>query len=224
MPTHNTKIKSSRMKLKLFRGRLERPIEHLLRNSLAHLIPSVSRIKRDAMKLLLPWLIFTLAIFSWMPEQMAEAQFPKDEATAKSLIGTWRLVSRVTTTQSGKRVVDQLGEHPVGYLIYDNSGHVFAQLMRPNRSEQEMENCGGRRSRGENNPALICGYDAYFGTYKLLGTQVVHHLEGALAPEDIGKEIHRSFAVEGDRLTITFSTTATNGEKATRTITWERVK
>lgn len=170
-------------------------------------------------------LIFAVTIFSYPSEQASLAQSVKNDLAPKSLIGTWRLVSRVTTTQSGKQVVDQLGEHPIGYLIYDSSGHVFAQLMRPNRSEQDMENCGGRRGRAENNPALICGYDAYFGTYKLLGAaEVVHHLEGALAPEDIGKDVRRSFLVEGDRLTIKFSTTAPNREKVTRTIIWKRMK
>src|SRR5262249_29842576 len=164
-------------------------------------------------------------ILAGMPKQMAVAQSSEDGMRAKSLIRSWRLVSRVTMTDSGKQFVDQLGEHPVGYLVYDNSGHVFAQLMRANRSEQEMENCGAQRSRAANNSALICRYDAYFGTYKLIGaTDVVHYLEGALVPDDIGKDIRRSFLVEGDRLTIKFSTTTTDREKATRTIVWERVK
>lgn len=52
--------------------------------------------------------------FHWMPEQMAEAQLLTNGATVKSLIGTWPLVSPVTTTQSGKQLVDQLESTPLG--------------------------------------------------------------------------------------------------------------
>jgi hypothetical protein len=45
-----------------------------------------------------------------------------------------------------------------------------------------------------------------------------------LPTEDIGKDVRHSFLVEEDRPSIKFSTTAPNGEKATRTIIWERMK
>jgi len=45
------------------------------------------------------------------------------------LVGTWRLVSRVVTLEDGTAVQDPgLGKTPSGYLIYDSSGHVAAQL------------------------------------------------------------------------------------------------
>jgi hypothetical protein len=146
---------------------------------------------------------------------------------ASQLIGTWRLLSRETTTSNGERIVDPgLGARPIGYLIYDSTGHVVAQLMRENRSVSEMENCGSRRTKGRNNVSSFCGYDAYFGTYTLDETQgaVTHHLEGALSPDDVGKDVRRSFVVTDDRLTITFSTTSPADLPAKRTLVWERVK
>jgi hypothetical protein len=72
----------------------------------------------------------------------------------------------------------------------------------------------------------ILGYDAYFGTFKIdeqAGT-VTHHLEAALWPGDVGKDIDRHFTLSGDQLTITFNTTTREGVKVTRTLIWERMK
>ena len=50
----------------------------------------------------------------------------------------------------------------------------------------------------------ILGYDAYFGSYTVDKAKgiVTHHLESALFPGDIGKNITRHFAIAGDVLTI----------------------
>ena len=142
------------------------------------------------------------------------------------LIGTWRLVSRVTTLSSGQQFEDkELGSKALGYLVYDETGHVFAQLMRPNRTQKEMEGCSNRIEAGANNSSNLCGYSAYFGTYTLVKEgEVVHHIEGSLAPADVGNDVHRTFAIEGNRLTIALPTTTPDGQKATRTLIWERVK
>lgn len=72
----------------------------------------------------------------------------------------------------------------------------------------------------------ILGYDAYFGTFKINEEAgvVTHHLEAALWPGDIGKDIDRHFTISGDQLTITFDTTTRDGVKVTRVLKWERMK
>jgi lipocalin-like protein/uncharacterized protein DUF4440 len=152
------------------------------------------------------------------------AQSGRNSAAAQ-LVGTWRLVSRTVTKADGERIAEPvLGEKPEGYLIYDESGHVAAQLMRPGRTAAQMKNCGESPVKAQNNSTSVCGYDAYLGTYKLADGGVVHHLELALSPDDIGKDIHRSFVIAGDQLTITFPTTLPDGKTMTRTVLWERVR
>jgi Lipocalin-like domain/Domain of unknown function (DUF4440) len=146
-------------------------------------------------------------------------------SAAAQLVGTWRLVSRTVTNADGERIAEPaLGEKPEGYLVYDGNGHVAAQLMRPGRTAAQMKNCGAVPAKAQNNSTTVCGYDAYFGTYKLADGGVVHHLELALSPDDIGKDIHRSFVIAGDQLTITFPTTLPEGKTVTRTVLWERVR
>jgi Lipocalin-like domain len=146
------------------------------------------------------------------------------------LIGSWRLISRQSRRASGALEVDPgLSTVPLGVLIYDQSGHIAAQLSRRDRTVAMVgEECeAAATTKGTSDTAqTILGYDAYFGTYTINEQAgiVTHHLEAALWPGDIGKDIVRHFTISGDHLTITFDTTTREGVKVTRTLIWERMK
>jgi hypothetical protein len=133
-----------------------------------------------------------------------------------------------TTTSDGKGLVDPgLSETPTGVLIYDRFGHVAAQLSRPGRTVGALaDECrAAEKVKGTNDTAqTILGYDAYFGTYTVDAKEgvVTHHLESALFPGDIGKNIKRNFTVAGDTLTIKFHTTTADGTPVVRTLVWDR--
>lgn len=140
------------------------------------------------------------------------------------LVGTWRLISRVVALEDGAAVHDPgLGKTPAGYLIYDSSGHVAGQLMRLDRPM--AIDCGTSDSASSNNSQSVNGYDAYFGTYTIDEDShtVTHHLEGALAAADLGKNLVREFHVSGDKLIIIVRASLPK-EKQIRTLTWERVR
>ena len=146
------------------------------------------------------------------------------------LIGGWTLQSRETLTADGKVRVDPgLSSTPKGVLIYDAYGHVAAQLSRLGRSVDMLaDEC--RKAvdvKGTSDTAqTILGYDAYFGSYTVDKAKgiVTHHLESALFPGDIGKNITRHFAIAGDVLTITFTTTLSDGTPVTRKLIWTRLR
>jgi hypothetical protein len=163
-----------------------------------------------------------------------KANLEESKATGTSfraqLIGGWRLVSRQSRRTDGEPVTDPgLSTVPQGILIYDQSGHVAAQLSRRDRTVamigEECQIAATRKGTPDTAQTLL-GYDAYFGTYTIderSGT-VTHHLEAALFPGDIGKDILRHFTIAGDRLIISFDTTTREGVRVTRTLTWERLK
>jgi hypothetical protein len=64
-------------------------------------------------------------------------------------------------------------------------------------------------AQSDNSPQLLNGYEAYFGTYTIDETNrtVTHHLEGALAAADVGRNLMRQFQVSGEKLTIVVRTT-----------------
>ncbi|MBZ5538006.1 MAG: lipocalin-like domain-containing protein [Acidobacteriia bacterium] len=136
------------------------------------------------------------------------------------LVGTWQLVSRVDRDLGGKIVPDpSLGPDPIGYLIYDGSGHVAVQLMGRHRSSDP---CQVTAPAEANNLAHVGGYDAYFGRYEVdhAASTVTHILEGALSQADVGRSLVRRFKLDGDTLAIEFEPGA---KGRTRTLTWRRV-
>jgi hypothetical protein len=147
----------------------------------------------------------------------------------EQLIGTWKLSSRVSRLDNGEIVPDPaLGDKPSGVLIYDANGHVAAQLSRQGRTMDIFKNECAEISAVNTSPNTantVFGYDAYFGSYTLHEKEgyVTHHLESALWPGNQGKDINRFFTLQGDVLTIKFTTTQ-DGKAVTRTLVWNRWK
>ena len=172
--------------------------------------------------------VFVLAGFAARCGTNAFASVHPD--VREQLVGSWSLASRVSTLANGEVLPDRgLATTPKGLLIYDRTGHVAAQLSRQGRTVEMIgEECQeAAKIRGTNDTAqTVLGYDAYFGTFMVNEREgfVVHHLESALFPRDVGKDIRRNFTVSGDKLTIKFNTTTSDGTPVTRTLVWERMK
>ena len=154
---------------------------------------------------------------------LACAVAPASAQTPAGLIGTWQLASRVDRDSDGRAVEEpSLGVDPLGYLIYDNAGHVAVQLMAKHRGSDP---CQVTAPSIANNLTQVKGYEAYFGRYEVdsaTGT-VTHIIEGALSPSDVGRRLTRRFKLEADTLTIQFEPGGQNGRRITRTIVWRRV-
>ena len=145
-------------------------------------------------------------------------------AAGRSLVGTWKLLSREDVASDGQRRIDPiLGLNPIAYLMYDAAGHFAVQFMRRDRGSGE---CVAERSPvgSANNSGAINGYDAYFGRYTVgADGTVTQELVGALSPGDVGKVVTRRFQTNGAELVIDLETTASDGELVTRTLRWQRV-
>ena len=144
--------------------------------------------------------------------------------TRDRIIGAWQLQSREVRKAGGEVVRDAvLGAEPVGRLIYDVTGHMSLQMMRLDR-KQAISVPSNRQDA--QNARVILGYDSYFGTFHLddaAGT-VVHNVVGSLFPEDIGKDFVRQLTVEGDRLTLGFTSKSPEGVDVTRTLVFGRLR
>lgn len=145
--------------------------------------------------------------------------------TVRALAGTWRLVSRTVTSESGTPVAAPgLGGTPIGYLTYEPGGRVAVQIMRRDRAAGiDCETSGS--TAGENNTQSINGYDAYFGTYTIDEPKhtVTHHVEGALAASDVGKNLVRTFELSGNTLSILVENQSPRGRQRIA-LTWKRAR
>ena len=143
--------------------------------------------------------------------------------TRARMLGAWRLESRTVRKAGGEILRDAvLGAEPPGRLFYDASGNMSLQMMRPDRAQAISVPSNAQDAK---NPRVILGYDSYFGTFRLnpsAGT-VIHHVEGSLFPEDLGKDFERLLTVDGDRLTLGFTSKSPDGD-VTRTLVFRRFK
>ena len=123
------------------------------------------------------------------------------DSLAARLIGTWRVVEMIDTDRAGQ-ARHPYGEHPLGYIVYDATGHLHVQVMRTpatppfaagdqNGSEQELR-------------AAYDGYVAYFGTYRVdeANSTVTHQVQGSLMPSYTGTDQPRPIKLKGDELII----------------------
>ena len=79
---------------------------------------------------------------------------------AEKLIGTWRLLRFVDTDASGK-ATHPYGEKPIGYFVYDPTGHLSIQIMR---APATPPFASGHDDQGTDQEvrAAYDGYIAYF--------------------------------------------------------------
>jgi len=148
---------------------------------------------------------------------------PQGTQIAEQLQGTWRLVA--VTEEEGGRVIPSpdYGPHPAGYLMYDSTGHVCAQLIdttRPKWRDEDFPTPDEARS-------AIMGFGGYCGRYEVHEAEhyVVHFPEVAIGPNWIGEAYRRTYDLSGDRLELRAAARrVSDGAPTTHVITWTRVK
>lgn len=145
----------------------------------------------------------------------------KQNALATELLGTWWLIDRIDRAADGSlRSEPSLGSDPLAMLTYTVE-RFAAQFMRRDRQSSAPV---ASSIAAANNTSAVDGYDAYFGTYRILEDGIVlHKLDAALSPANIGMEVKRTLSVADDQLTIQLETTTRDGEKVTRTLRWKRI-
>ena len=152
--------------------------------------------------------------------------FPRSEAFAQGkplkeqLVGTWTMVSNVTTHPDGRKY-DALGPNPQGVFILDANGHFAITLLGAARPKFVSNN--RLEGTADENKAVVQGSIAYFGTYTV--NEADHtlnfHIERCTFPNWDGTTQKRSVTITGDEMKYT-NTAASGGGKAE--LVWKRAK
>ena len=135
--------------------------------------------------------------------------------------GSWKLVSSEFRTSDGD-VSYPLGKDAVGLIMYDNKGHVSAQIMRPDRpkfaSSDHLEGTPAEMK------SAFEGYIAYYGTYEVNEKKrtITHHAKGSLIPNWVGVPLERFFEFSGNRLTLSTPPMPMGGKDVVGLLIWER--
>ena len=159
-------------------------------------------------------ILCTLAALATPPKQSKKDSLHR-------LVGTWRLLSSTVQYPDGRVLPDpNFGPSAKGYLFYDSTGHMCIQLMNPNRFDWRNPS----KPTTQQLVSAVNGYYGYCGSYELRENDawVVHHIEIALVPNEVGTSVQRQVTFSGDRLNLIAEGTR-EGQRLTFTLTWERV-
>ena len=137
------------------------------------------------------------------------------------LVGTWRLLDVVAVREDGTTVTSKWGPHPRGYIVYDRSGHMAAQISGDPRPKFGVRD----NPTAEEGRAAYKSYLAYAGTYSFDPTRsvVTHQIEMSLDPSDVGKDLQREARLEGNHVVLLAQPYTLGGEQVRNRLTWERV-
>ena len=143
---------------------------------------------------------------------------------AGQFIGTWKIVSVEERRANGEVVEPRYGARPSGYIMYDATGHVAVQIMKPGRPRFASDDAA--QATAAEAKSAFDGYGAYFGTYEVNEAEgyVVHHVEGSVFPNYVGSDQKRGFELSADQLILKPPPRQVGGEQHTTRVTWQRVK
>lgn len=136
------------------------------------------------------------------------------------LIGLWQLDS-YTVEDAAKQVVQPLGDHPGGYIVYTNGGHIMLVFVGNNRKPP----AGAVLSNADAGQYLT-SMVALAGTYQPAGKgKFTVHVEDSWNQSLTGTDVPRNFKIVGKQLTVTFTAkNPANGQEVQVTATSHRVE
>ena len=156
--------------------------------------------------------LLCIALFVSATETFAQA--------AKSLVGSWTLVTSFTTDANGKKEAT-FGEKPMGQVTFSSNGRYTLLITRPDLPKF----AGNNRAKGtlEENKAVVGGTIAHYGTYKMddKAKAIVFHIESSSYPNWNGTEQTRPFSVTATELKWN-TPSASGGGSAD--LVWKRTK
>jgi hypothetical protein len=148
---------------------------------------------------------------------------PAGDAAAqntKSIAGTWRMVTNISTDASGKKM-EPFGDRPVGTMILTPDGRYSIVVSRP----ELPKIAAGNRDRGtaEENRAIVSGSIAHVGRYKVdeAKNAIVFDIENSTYANWNATTQVRPFTVEADQLVFIVPSASMGG---TGEVTWKRVQ
>jgi len=150
--------------------------------------------------------------------------FQAQAQSTEKLVGTWKLVSAKITTDKGE-VRDSWGPNPEGLLMYTADGRMSAILTLGGRKPLSVSDfiSAPAPERAE----AFASMTAYAGRYTLAGDKVVHHVEVASMPNDVGANMERVVVhLDAERLVLRVAKPYLRGGMIVQSqeLVWQKVK
>ena len=173
------------------------------------------------------WFVLTLGcLVVASPAAFAQGapKAPKGQV-AKMIVGTWRMAGAETRVVDGSGPTTYpRGKQPSGYIIYDNQGRMYVQIMNSDETRPARKGEGAMNEKEQ--AQAYTSYTAYFGRYTIDEEKqsVTHHVEGSVNPRNIGNGMLRYVEVSQDRLSLNTFAKGPDGKERVTLRMWERVR
>ena len=140
----------------------------------------------------------------------------------RPFVGTWRLVSSVELLPDGTSRPYGFGPHAQGYLMYDATGHVCAQVADPDRPKW----ADPAHPTPQEVKTAFDGFGGYCGTYTVdEPTHTAAHVpEVSMDPNLVAQPKPRTYRFENDRLIYSGTEKLPPSGESHWTMIWEKVK
>lgn len=141
---------------------------------------------------------------------------PPPDLDFAELVGSWRLLSHVTTLTDTNEPLEIFGPTPDGRMVLTPAGRIMFLFMKSNRLPPKSDTDAA---------ALLNGMVAYSGTVRMDGPgRFITTIDISANPAWRGDQL-RLFTIDGDRLSIrtpeqTFP--LSNGRSMVSELVWER--
>jgi len=142
--------------------------------------------------------------------------------TRSDVVGTWKLVSIVSTDARGARVDSVYGDAPVGFLTYTADGRMHAIISHGGRKPLSRDD--RIAAPAEERAAAFATFLAYAGRFSVATGKVVHHVEVASVQNWVGTDLVRTLTIDHGRLVLRTPPLSQSGRTQTVELVWERVK
>ena len=139
-----------------------------------------------------------------------------------SVVGTWKLVSVISTTDKGETNKVALGQHPSGLLTYTADGRMMAIISDDGRKPLSIPDRVA--ASAEERAQAYSTFMAYAGRYTFTCDKVVHHVEVASLQNWVNTDQTRMVTLKDNQLLVRNSPQLRNGVMVTLESVWERAR
>ena len=135
------------------------------------------------------------------------------------ILGTWKLKSMFREVTATGEKINQLDDHPKGYISYSADGRMYAITTADTRIKPLDAN-----PTDEQRVKLHQTMTAYAGTFTVQADKVIHHVDISWNEAWTGTEQVRFFKLDGNTLTITSAPNKSphDGREGHSVLVWER--
>ena len=140
------------------------------------------------------------------------------EDAQKKLVGTWKLVSLISTEVESKQEHKLFGERPSGFIHFGQDGRFFLVITGEGRKQPQTD---------EERAAAFRSMLAYTGPYRVEGDKYIVKVDVSWAEAWKDTEQVRTFALEGDQLhteTPPVASPALGGRMTVARLVFDRAK